>query len=204
MASIEKVTKRSGDRGWRARYRDPDGRSRERWFDRKVDAENFLDGIRGDLVRGAYIDPDAGRQTFVSFADVWSAAQDWKATSRESWLSVRKRLELQLGSMPLASIDLIKLQTVQRALGERYAPSTTKTTMAYAGMIMRAAHAAGRIGRDPTRGLRAPKTRVGDADGKVGPDDVPTRTEASRVRRRPTERPSLSASRAFGSARCSG
>jgi integrase len=178
MPSIEKVSKRNGDRGWRARYRDPGGRSRERWFDRKVDAENFLDGVRGDLVRGAYIDPDAGRQSFLSFADEWAAAQDWKATSRESWLSVRKRLDVHLGSMPLASIDLIKMQAVQRTLGERYAPSTTKTTMAYAGMIMRAAHAAGRIGRDPTRGLRAPKTRVGDADGKVGPDDVPTRAEA--------------------------
>jgi integrase len=45
-------------------------------------------------------------------------------------------------------------------------------------MILRAAYASGRIGRDPTKGLRAPKIRAGEADGKVGPDQVPTRAEA--------------------------
>jgi len=45
-------------------------------------------------------------------------------------------------------------------------------------VILRAAHASGRIGRDPTLGLRAPKARAGEADGKVGPDHVPTRAEA--------------------------
>jgi integrase len=50
--------------------------------------------------------------------------------------------------------------------------------MVYAGMVLRDAHANGRIGRDPTLGLRAPKARAGEADGKVGPDQVPTRAEA--------------------------
>ena len=71
MASI----KRRPDGRWRARYRDPSGRERAQHFDRKVDAQTWLDGKRGEPVRGEYIDPDAGRQTFKSYAETWRAAQ---------------------------------------------------------------------------------------------------------------------------------
>jgi hypothetical protein len=53
--------------------------------------------------------------------------------------------------------------------------------MAWAGMVMRAAHASGRTGRDPTRGPRAPNARAGELDGRVGPEDVPTRKEAVQI-----------------------
>ncbi|MDQ3756493.1 MAG: hypothetical protein M3394_01425, partial [Actinomycetota bacterium] len=174
MAHVEK----RGPGRWRARYRDPEGREKSRTFERKVDAENFLDSVRGELVHGTYIDPDASRQTFESFADEWAAAQDWKATSAESWRYVRARLVPLLGRLPLGSIDLLTLQGAQRKLGTEYARTTVETTMSYAGSIMRAAHASGRVGRDPTRGLKAPKARADEPSGKVGPDQVPTRLEA--------------------------
>ena len=50
--------------------------------------------------------------------------------------------------------------------------------MAYAGMILRAAHASGRIVRDPTAGLKQNKRRAGEKDDRVRPEDVPTRAEA--------------------------
>ncbi|HVV35192.1 MAG TPA: site-specific integrase [Acidimicrobiales bacterium] len=163
---------------WRARWRDPDGRSRSQVFDRKIDASNHLKAIEGDKVRGHYIDPDAGRQTFESFADEWAAAQDWKQTSRDAWGAHRRRLVARVGSKSLASIDRLVLQSVQRDLSATYARSTTITTMAYARMILRAAHVAGRIGRDPTVGLRNPRAGVGDTNGRVSPNEVPTREEA--------------------------
>lgn len=178
MASIQK---RPNGR-WRARWHDPaTGKERARHFARKVEAQQFVDSIQGDVVRGAYIDPKKGEKTFGEFADEWAAAQDWKATSRQSWPSHRRRLVELIGSMPLAGIDLVKLQTVQQALSEKYARTTTTTTMSYAGSIMRAAHASGRIGRDPTTGLKAPKFRAGESDGRVGPDQVPTRAEAQAI-----------------------
>lgn len=180
MASVEK--RQGGQKPWRARWREyPGGPQRTKHFERKIDAERFLDTVRGDMARGTYIDPDAGRQTFEAFADEWAGAQDWKATSREAWSIHRKRLVEHLGPLPLASIDLVALQGLQRALGERYARTTTTTTMSYAGSIMRAAHASGRVGRDATRGLRAPKARAGEPDGRVGPDQVPTRAEAAAI-----------------------
>jgi integrase len=129
-------------------------------------------------VTGTYVDPAAGKQTFEAFVDEWAPSQDWKATHRESWPYVRARLVKHLGPMPLSSIDRLALQRVQQELAKTYATTTTTVTMSYARSIMRAAFAAGRIGRDPTVGLRRPKVRAGEPDGKVRPEDVPTRAEA--------------------------
>ncbi len=42
---------------------------------------------------------------------------------------------------------------------------------------MRAAYQSGLVVRDPTIGLKPPRHRTGDPDGRVSPDDVPTRDE---------------------------
>lgn len=167
---------------YQARWRErPGGPQKTRQFARKIDAEQFLDSIRGGLVAGNYVDPNLGKQTFVAFADEWAAAQDWKATTRESWSPVRKRLIPLLGERPIAMIDTLVLASARTELGKQYAHNTVVTTMSYATAIMRAAHAAGRIGRDPTKGLKQKKARADEADGKVGPDDVPTREEATAI-----------------------
>src|SRR6185312_6990013 len=163
---------------WQAVYRDPANRERQKTFDRKTDAETWLATQTADVVRGTHIDPKAGKQSFESFADQWAAAQDWKPTSREGWRTVRARLVTHLGPTPLSAIDLIVLQSTQQKLSDTYARSTVELTMSYAGSIMRSAYASGRIGRDPTRGLRRPKARADESDGKVTPDQVPTRAEA--------------------------
>jgi hypothetical protein len=56
---------------WRARYRDPSGRERSKRFARKVDAERFLLGIEDAKLRGAYVDPAAGRVPFSQWAERW-------------------------------------------------------------------------------------------------------------------------------------
>ncbi len=142
------------------------------------DASNFLASLEGAKVAGAYVDPSAGRHTFATFAEEWAAAQQWKDTTRDGWRYVAQRLEPLLGALPVAAINRLVLQQTQRSLIDRYARATVELTMHYAGSIMRSAYASGRIGRDPTRGLRAPKVRADEPDGKVGPDDVPTRAEA--------------------------
>ena len=51
--------------GYRARCREyPGGPQKTRQFDRKADAQIFLDGLRGDLAHGMYIDPAGGRTLF--------------------------------------------------------------------------------------------------------------------------------------------
>jgi hypothetical protein len=56
---------------WRARYRDPAGRERSKSFTRRVDAERFLVSIEDAKLRGAYVDPAAGRVLFSEWAERW-------------------------------------------------------------------------------------------------------------------------------------
>ena len=56
---------------WQARYRDPNGRVHTRMFATKGDATRFLSGIRADLDRGEWFDPNAGRQLLSDYARSW-------------------------------------------------------------------------------------------------------------------------------------
>lgn len=59
---------------WRARYLDPACNERSKTFARKQDAERFLTAVAADVLRGTYVDPDAGKVTFAEFADQWLEA----------------------------------------------------------------------------------------------------------------------------------
>src|SRR3954463_2858744 len=60
------------DGRWLARWRDPGGRQRKRSFDRKVDAQRWLDQMRADMHRGQYIDPRAGSVRLREVAAAWA------------------------------------------------------------------------------------------------------------------------------------
>ena len=65
MASIDKRS----DGRYRARRREhPGGLQNTRQFDRKADAERFLDGVRGDQARCVYIDQSDGTTLFQTYA----------------------------------------------------------------------------------------------------------------------------------------
>jgi hypothetical protein len=86
MASIDKRE----DGAYRARWREyPGGPQKTRQFARKGDAQTFLDGVRGDLARGVYIDPAGARVLFRDYAESWRAAQVHRpstATQAETYL----------------------------------------------------------------------------------------------------------------------
>ncbi len=161
------VEKRGGR--YRARFRAPNGDVLSETFTLMRDAKGWLDDQAGDVRRGAWVDPRAGRQSFTEWADEWAKAQDgWKDSTAEAWPRIRKRLDQRIGRTQLAAVDRMVLLRLRADLGETYAPRTVKLTMAYAGMILRAAYASRRIGH----------ARAGESTDRVGPDDVPTRAEA--------------------------
>ena len=73
MSSIEK--QRSGR--YRARYRDPNGRTRSVTFDRVEEARRFLAGLGGDLTRSTLVNPARARTNFEEWAELW-----WGTTVR--------------------------------------------------------------------------------------------------------------------------
>jgi hypothetical protein len=52
------IAKRANGK-WRARYRDESGKEHSRHFDRKIDAQQWLDAVTSAVVTGTYADPQA-------------------------------------------------------------------------------------------------------------------------------------------------
>jgi integrase len=74
-----KTARHGTGRRWRVRYLDPDGREHGKSFDRRVDADRFKTQVEADVLRGTYLDPDAGKVTLRRYAEGW--AKGWHADS---------------------------------------------------------------------------------------------------------------------------
>ena len=97
---------------WKVHYTDPDGRQRSESFDRRVDAERFKATAEADILRGVFIDPDAGKITLRKYAtEIWLPAQTFGPSTRER---VESRLRLHIlpdigGAKGLGSYRLSEL-----------------------------------------------------------------------------------------------
>jgi integrase len=101
MASIAKRP----DGGWRARYRDATGKEHARHFARKIDAQQWLNGVTTAVQTGAYVDPKTARTTVDQWCVTWleGYATRRPSTVRQAEVHV-KQINEAFGSMPLASV----------------------------------------------------------------------------------------------------
>src|SRR3954464_5259737 len=93
---------------WRARYRDDAGNERARHFERKVDAQRWLDHVTASVVAGTYADPNAGKATFTAYFGEWSVRQVWVAGTQLA-------MSLAARSVPFAEkpIKLVRRSDVE-------------------------------------------------------------------------------------------
>jgi integrase len=163
VASIDKRP----DGKWRVRWREyPGGPQRTRHFGRKVDAERFLDGIRGDLARGVYVDPAAGRATFGAYAEQWRTmqVQHRPTTSRQVEGNLRRHVLPFFGDRALSSVRPSDVQAWVRGRSEVLAPGTVEVVYRYVAAIFKAAVADRLIASSPCVGVRLPKVERGPVD----------------------------------------
>jgi len=82
---LEKTELHGKGMRYKVRYLDPDGNEKSRSYpDRcRKQAEDFLRDVESDLRQGSYINPDAGRITFKSYAEKWLDGQTFDETTRE-------------------------------------------------------------------------------------------------------------------------
>lgn len=156
MATI----KRRSDRGnrWEVRYRDPEGKQRARLYDRKVDAERFAATTTADMIRGTYIDPEAGRVTLADFAVTWQArmAPTWRvATAAGVANSLEQHILPVLGRRPLATIRKADVEALCASLA--LAASTVRTVHQHLGQVLGSAVEDGLIMRNPATKARLPR-----------------------------------------------
>lgn len=155
MASIDK---RPGG-GYRARWREhPGGPQKSRHFTRKVDAQRFLDTVRGDLARGNYIDPDGGRILFRDYAEEWRAAQVHRrgtALAAESYL--RLHAYPKFGHRPIGQIRRSEIQAWVKDRSEVLAPGSVELVYRWVATIFKAAVGDRLISASPCVRIALPK-----------------------------------------------
>ena len=153
--SVEK----RGDR-WRARYRGPDGRERNRSFGRKIDAQRWLTEQKSRLTRGEWVDPAAGRVTFVELACEWlDAAAHLKAKTRNSYASLLRTQVLPTWErVPVGKITHEALAGwVAGMVTAGLSASRIRQSVYVVSAVCDYAVRTGRIARSPVVGLRLPR-----------------------------------------------
>ena len=122
---IGHIQRRPGDRR-RARYVGPDGREQNRTFGRKIDAERFLATVEVDKLRGEWVDPRRGKQTFEAWALEFEASRVGlqRTTLAQHAVALRTHIVPRFGNRALASITPMDVRSfVADLVAEGMAPS---------------------------------------------------------------------------------
>lgn len=125
---------------WRARYRDANGKEWAKHFDRRGDAQRWLDEVTASVLTGLYVDPKAGRATLAEYSSVWQAAHIGRpATAQIVDNALRVHIGPALGSRPLASLVRSDIQGFVRGLSERLSPGTVRNVYDVLKRVLQAA-----------------------------------------------------------------
>jgi integrase len=155
---------------YRARYRDPNGRTRSVTFDRLDDARRFLAGMGGGLVRGEFVDPAQARARFDDWAEAW-----WASTSGlrpSTRCSYRARLDRhvlpyfrgrRVGSIDFATVELWLADRRQAGLG----PKMLRECLSVVSLILGFAVKSKALAQNPAAGheVKVRRRKVRDGDG---------------------------------------
>ncbi|WP_250283127.1 tyrosine-type recombinase/integrase [Frankia sp. CiP1_Cm_nod2] len=154
-----------GDR-WQVEYVDDMGQSKYPTFARKVDAENCLNSVEADKLRGTYIDPVKGRTLVRGYVrDTWLPAQVQHApnTAARTETILRVHILPAFGDAQLGRVRRSAIQAWITGLAETHAPGTVHQIYTKLSGIFSAAHEDDLIPRNPCRNINLPvvtKTRV--------------------------------------------
>lgn len=154
MASIRKQGAR-----WQVRFRDPTGRQHAKRFDRKVDAQKWLDEQTAAMVQGTHVDQRTARMTVDQWCDTWLAGYNAApSTVRQAKVHLRLIREA-FGPMQLVAVrpSAVKAWT-KRLAAQGYERSYVYATYRRFAQVMGDAVHDGIIPRSPCSRKTAPKT----------------------------------------------
>lgn len=108
MASIRKRTLKSGKKAWVVDYKDQTGRRRNKNFERKKEAEAFLDDVKRQLRDGTFVHEDAST-TVAEAADAYLESANVRSlepgTQKGYEQHVRLYIKPQLGNVSLTKLN---------------------------------------------------------------------------------------------------
>jgi integrase len=173
MASI---TKRPNGK-YRPRYRDENGKEHARHFDRKVDAQRWLDEQTAAIVTGQYVDPSAGKVTFSVFFDDWARRQVW-APGTVTHMNLVAR-SVPFGDVALKAIRGSHVESwVKQMHTDGLAPLTIANRFTAVRTMFRAAVKDRRIASDPTADVTRPPKKPSSRDRRI---EIPTTEDVAKL-----------------------
>src|SRR4051794_27218016 len=157
MASVTRLA--SGR--YKTWWRDDEGKSRSKTFDRKGDAQRHASKVTVDLAEGTYLDPRSGKITFREWSEQWrSAAPHGPTTGALIERNLRKHAFPAFGDLPLKSILPFHIESWVKKLP--LSPSSAKLVLGHVSQVFGAAVRNRLIATNPCRGVTVPRARKGE------------------------------------------
>jgi len=167
-----------GDKAWRARYRGPDGMERSRTFTTRRDAQQWVDTMQVAKVRGTWIDPSLGRQSFGDYAESWLLGRGHvvPGTLIKERGHVTNHLVPAFGSWRLSTIQAGDVRAWVAMMECK--PGTISAVFGTLRGIMGTALRDGIIGRNPCDDVDLPRQAVAEEMLFLDPDEIARLTGA--------------------------
>ena len=136
---------------WQARYYDPTGKQVTRRFDRKVDAQQWLDAATAAVHTGTYLNPATARTTVAAWCATWLVGYGTRRASTVAQARVHIALIVaEFGPLRLDAVRPSLVRSWTAGLRERgYAPSTVYAVHRRLAQIMGDAVHDGLLARNP-------------------------------------------------------
>ena len=165
MPSLERTppSRKYPKGGWKARYRDPQGRSRRQTFATKASAARFLERNGADMQRGQWADPLLRRTLFEEWADEWwDTTVHLRPTTRHGYRSaLRARVRPAFDGRSVGSIERLDVRKwIAEMVAAGYAPKSIRQALSVLSMILQLAQEAGAITSNPATRHRLPRARA--------------------------------------------
>ena len=127
---------------WRARYRDDGGKEHVRHFDRRVDAQKWLNEVTASLVAGTHVAPKTARMTVGEWCDTWLEGYATRrlSTVRQARVHVA-RIKAEFGGMRLSAVRPSHVKTWTARLRMEGKQSSDGTPGPLAASYVYACHA---------------------------------------------------------------
>jgi len=145
---------------WRARYVDDEGRERARGFNRKTDAQAWLEEVSSALTSGTYTAPEAGSVTVADVYDAWITAQGHVAphtldSRRSAW---RVHVHDRWGSVRVADVRTSAVRSwVAAMVADELGAATIRHAYGLLRSVLESAVEDRRIPRNPCSGVKLPR-----------------------------------------------
>lgn len=157
MASIDKRV-RDGKVSWRVRYRDPQGKQRNKSFPRKVEASAFAATVETSKLTSNYINPNAGKITVKDLTTLWLDTKvALKPSTRERYAGIlRSHVLPRWGTVKLSDVAHSDVQAWVATLTQQMEPATVRKTFRVLSLVLAYAVKSERLARNPAAGVELP------------------------------------------------